>query len=130
MVSDGKKETFKIRYQEREGYLHAFISGEEDSLSCSLEYWRRVIAECHARGLKALLVEESFPNQLSTMEIFTITSTIPKLGSEGLKIAFIDAEAEHSKLNLFGETVAVNRGVFGRVFPTPEEAAAWLKTRT
>jgi len=128
MPSEEKEEAFRIRYQEHEGYLHAFISGEEDSLECSLEYWRRVIDECHRRGLKSLLVEESFPNQASTMEMYNITSALPGMGSQGLKIAFVDREADHSELNMFGETVAVNRGVFGRVFRTAEEAAAWLKS--
>jgi hypothetical protein len=124
--SNRREEAFEIRYEEREGYLHAYISGEEDSVASALEYWRRVIAECRRRGLKALLVEESFPNQLSTMDMYTVTSAIPEMGSRGLKIAFVDKEAGHSELNMFGETVAVNRGIHGRVFPSAEKAAAWL----
>ena len=129
MPSDGKEEAFEIRYQERKGYLHAFVSGNEDSVESALEYWNNVIAECHKRGLKALLFEESFPNQLSTMEMFTLSSAIPEMGSRGLKIAFVDEEKDHRALNLFGETVAVNRGVFGMVFPTIEEATTWLKSQ-
>ena len=119
---------FEIRYKECEGYLHAFISGEEDSVASSLEYWRRVIAECRKRGLNALLVEENFPNQLSTMDVYTVTSAISEMGPRDLRIAFVDDNLEHRELNLFGETVAVNRGVSGRVFQTPEDAAAWLKS--
>ena len=129
MSSDSKEEAFEIRYQMREGYLHAFISGEKDSVASALEYWHRVISECHKCGLKALLVEESFPNQLSTLEMFAVTSAIPEMGSRGLRIAFVDKEEEHRELNLFGETVAVNRGVLGRVFQTTEEAVAWLKSQ-
>jgi hypothetical protein len=128
MPEDRKNEAFEIRYQEHEGYLHAFISGEEDSVDSALKYWRLVIDECRKRRLKALLVEENFHNQLSIMDIFTVTSAIPKMNTRGMKIAFVDMEEEHNKLNLFGETVAVNRGVVGRVFPTTEEAVAWLKS--
>lgn len=126
-MSNDTNETFEIQYQEGEGYLYALISGKEDSVAAALEYWRRVIDECHKRGLKSLLVEEDFPNQPTTEEIFTVTSAIPKMGSAGLKIAFVDREAEHNDLNIFGETVAVNRGVFGRVFNSKEDAIAWLK---
>ena len=117
---------FEIQYQECEGHLYAFISGKSDSVAAALEYWQLVIDECRRRGFHALLVEEDFPNQLSTIEMFTVTSAIPKMGSKGLKIAFVDKEAEHYDLNLFGETVAVNRGVHGRVFATRQEAVAWL----
>ena len=126
MTGDNKEETFKISYQEHEGYLHAFVSGEKDSVAVNLEYWRPVIAEIKKRGLNAVLVEENFPNQLSVAEIFTVTSAIPEMGAQGLKIAFVDQEAEHRALNLFGENVAVNRGVNGRVFKTREDAIAWL----
>ena len=127
-MSNNGTETFEIQYQECEGYLHAFIKGKKDSVAAALKYWQCVIDECKRRGFSALLVEESFPNQLSASEIFTVTSTIPEMGAKGLTIAFVDREAEHSELNLFGESVAVNRGVFGRVFPTIEEAASWLRS--
>ena len=126
-MSNNGTETFEIQYQECEGYLHAFIKGKKDSVAAALEYWQCVIDECKRRGFNALLVEEAFPNQLSIMDMFTVTRAIPRMGSIGLKIAFVDRETEHSELNLFGESVAVNRGVFGRVFPTLEEAAAWLR---
>ena len=122
-----KKEfPFQIQYQNCEGYLYAFISGEQDSLESALKYWQRIINECHERRFHALLVEENFPNQISTAEMFQLTSAISEMGSRGLKIAFVDKNAAHNELNLFGETVAVNRGVSGRVCTSREEAAAWL----
>ena len=127
-MSNSGTETFEIQYQECEGYLHAFIKGKKDSVAAALEYWQCGLDECERRGCRALLVEEAFPNQLSTVDNFTVTSALPGMGSTGLKIAFVDRKAEHSELNLFGESVAVNRGVFGRVFPTLEEAAAWLRS--
>ena len=36
-------ETFDIRYEERKGYLYAFVSGDKDSLSISEAYWQAVI---------------------------------------------------------------------------------------
>ena len=29
----------ELRFEERPGYLYAFVAGEEDSLSVSLDYW-------------------------------------------------------------------------------------------
>ena len=127
-MSNNSTETFEIQYRECEGYLHASIKGKKDSVAAALKYWQYVIDECKRRGFSALLVEESFPNQLSTSEIFTVTRAIPEMGAKGLTIAFVDHEAEHSELNLFGESVAVNRGALARVFPTIEDAIAWLRS--
>ena len=128
-MADHNTKAFEIQYQECEGYLYAMVSGKKDSVDVSLKFWQEVIDESRQRGFGAILVEEDFPNQLSPTEIFNITSAIPKMGSTGLKIAFVDLEAAHSELNLFGETIAVNRGVFGQVFPTRKEAAEWLRSR-
>jgi hypothetical protein len=43
-----------------------------------------------------------------------------------LKIAFVDRKTDQNQLNRFGETVAVNRGVHGRLFTDVSEAEIWL----
>ena len=118
----------EIRFEERSDYLYAFISGKKDSLPIALEYWQRVIDECYRRGFKKLLVEEDFPNQISTMEMFAVTSAIPQMVSTYLRIAFVDRRAEHDDLNVFGETVALNRGVDCHVFAELSDAENWLKS--
>ena len=63
----------------------------------------------------------------SHMLEFNLIKAIAEMVTFPLKIAFYDREAEHMDLNFFGETVAVNRGVDGRVFGSLEEAENWLK---
>lgn len=119
---------FEIRFEERAGYFYAFVSGKEDSLAISLDYWQKVIEECTQRGYDRLLVEEEFPNQVSPREMYTLIVEIKKKLTTPMKIVFMDREAEHSELNLFGETVAVNRGIIGRVYTEIEEAENWLRS--
>lgn len=117
-----------IRYEERDCYLFALVSGEEDSLEVTISYFRDVIDECERRGLEKLLIVEEFPNQLSTMDMYEAIEAISEMVSSPLKIAFVDRHADHDDLNRFGETVGVNRGLNGRVFASTEEAEAWLRS--
>ena len=61
------------------------------------------------------------------MDVFNLIVEMAKTITFPLKIAFYDREAEHLDLNLFGETVAVNRGVDGHVFADLQQAEAWLQ---
>jgi len=127
MFNDGS-ETADIRLEEREGYLYAYVSGPRDSLHVSLDFWQRCITEAEKRSSGKLLVEENFPNQLNTNEIFELAAAIPAIISTELRIAFVDNESEHDDLNMFAETVANNRGVIGRIFNSVENAEAWLNS--
>ena len=89
-----------------------------------------MIDEAYKRESKRLLIEENFPNQLSLTEIYTLTVEISKMLKTPLKIAFVDRMAEQNQLNMFGETVAVNRGVYGRVFSDIRAAEEWLKAES
>ena len=117
---------FSINYTDCDNYLHAFVSGEKDSVDVSLAYWETISTECRKRGYSAVLIEENFPNQGSALDIYAIASQLPELGTRGLRIAFVDTEPSHNDLNMFGETVSVNRGFHGRVFVNREDAVAWL----
>ncbi len=128
MTHSPDKPDYEIRFEDREGYLYAYVSGEEDSLAVSLDYWERVITECEKRVVRALLLEEDFPNQSSAIDMYTVTRAIASMAPGSLRIAFIDRESDHAELNAFGETVAVNRGLHGRIFRDVADAEAWLRT--
>ena len=74
------------------------------------------------------MVEEEFPNQLSTIEVYTLIEAIVEMITSPLKIAFVDRSTEQNDLNLFAETVAVNRGIIGHVFSEMTNAEKWLMT--
>lgn len=118
---------YSLVIEERDDYLYASASGPEDSVDVSIAYWKKVIEECNARGVSKVLVEEDFPNQVTTIEMYTFMTEISKLLTWQLIVAFVDREADHEDLNLFAETVATNRGAFGRVFSNIESAEEWLK---
>jgi len=63
--------------------------------------------------------------RLSTLERFDYASRIAKQ-FRGLKVAFVVNEMVRDP-NLFGETVALNRGANIRVFTVSAEAYRWLE---
>ena len=122
VINDIHSQYGKIDYM----FNNAGIAMIGEVRDTSLEYWQRIIDKCYKRGFRKLLVEEDFPNQLSTMEIYTLTNAITKMFTKTLKVAFVDRQSEHNDLNLFGETVAVNRGAYGRIFTNSKDAEIWL----
>ena len=55
-----------------------------------------------------------------------VASRAALLGGLGMKVAYVDLKAEHHEMNLFGETVAVNRGVCLKCFRGVVEGEKWL----
>lgn len=113
-----------ITVDESHGYLTIHVKGK-DSLSFSLEYWRKIGEICRQKNVNKVLVIEELEGQISVSDMFALCEQLPKLVG-GIDIAFIDIEKEHSKDNLFGETVARNRGCNIKDFTDEHQAAKWL----
>lgn len=116
---------YQITFEERPEYLYVYISGEHDSYEISRQYWREIADHCSREKCKRVLVEEDIAESVSMGEMFRIASDIPQT-FYGIRIAFVDRCIEHRDLNQFGELVAVNRGVHGKIFNDTKEAEKWL----
>lgn len=117
---------FAIRFEQRSGYLYVFVSGARDSLDISTRFWERIYAQAVDSENNRLLVEEDFPNQLSTVELFEIAKRTTAMFGYKCKIAHVDQRGSDMELNRFAETVAANRGLHMRVFGVVEAAEEWL----
>lgn len=127
-MSKGKKSTkpFHIAFEHRPHYLYVYVSGEHDSYEISRQYWLEVADECNKSDYKKVLIDEDIEETTSLPETYQLASEIPQMGFQGVRVAFYDRFAEHQDLNEFGELVATNRGLLGRVFNNLEEAEKWL----
>ncbi len=115
-----------ISYEDRNGYFYAFFSGKRNGLEDAKRYWRTAIEECSRRGFKRLLIEQFFPVPLSRIDTFYLAEAVARMPIRNLKIAFVDRDIEQNGMNVFGETVAVNRGGVGKVFTNFVDAEAYL----
>jgi hypothetical protein len=117
---------YQIRFEDRETYLYASVTGEKDSLEVSVAYWTDVFTEMRIRNTNKVLVTEDFKDVVSAMDMYMLIEEIQKLGLTDLQIAFVDKELSQFELNKFAETVAVNRGIYGKIFNSEAEAERWL----
>ena len=66
---------------------------------------------------------------LLILDIFNIVNDASeRLNNVVLQIAYVDTNEEHNFESMkFAETVALNRGVFVRLFNQMDEAESWIK---
>ena len=117
---------YVINFEGRNGYLYAYAQAEKDSYEISLDFWTQIAQRCKENDFSRVLVEEDFGTDNSTIDMYELVSQGHQIGLTGLKIAFVDRHITQIDNNLFGETVARNRGLFAKVFTDIREAEEWL----
>lgn len=117
---------YDLKFEHRPEYLYAQVTGKEDSRDISLSYWTRVAEERKAHNYDKVLVDEDLGEQPELIDIYEIAAFLSEMGFAGATIAFVDRQMDHLEYNKFAETVAVNRGLRGRVFIDYDEAEKWL----
>ena len=117
---------YQVRYEERGEYLYVFVRGPAEALEASIQTFSAIAEECKDRGFKRLLIEEDLGTNLEFVDMYNFASQVPELGFRGIKVAVADRHIEHLQDNLFGETVAQNRGSVVRVFSDVVQAEKWL----
>ena len=112
----------------RPGYVYASVTGE-NTVANVRRILGDVLAACAEHACSRVLLEEHLTGpSLGTIDAFELVSEGSQTARAAVQqIAYVDTNPEHdSALHEFIETVAVNRGVRIRVFPTVAQAAAWL----
>ncbi len=127
-MPEEQEKRYQLTFEQRPGYLVARVSGEENSIAIAVSYFTEIVQECKARQLRRALIIEDLKQKPSVIDIYTIVSRWSELG-RGMVGAFVDVHPEHEQSNIFGEHVAVNRGLLGRVFPDVPSAEAWLQSQ-
>jgi hypothetical protein len=117
--------TYKVRYEEREGYLFAHIEGPE-SYEDALQFWKEIKLKADAEDQSSLMVVDEVTGVLSTIQVHLLSIEIAKLHS-GRTIAYVDPKEESFSANKYGETVVSTRGVNGSVFNNETDAIKWIE---
>ncbi len=116
---------YQLTTEERDGYLHARITGARDSYELEMAAVMELAGICRERGVKKVLVEHDVPGLLAPADVFKVASELPGL-YRGVRVAFV-VHRPTDRLNpAFLETVARNRGGNGRLFVDVVEAERWL----
>ena len=119
--------SYALTISKKHSYLHARVKGQNSEENVR-RYLEEVVQACKDAKCPRLLIEEQLEGpRLGTSSVFEIASE-GSFKTIGLfsAIAYVDVRAEGESMR-FTETVAVNRGLPIRVFPTATEAEKWLK---
>ena len=119
-------EPYRITFEERPEYLYVYVTGNADSYEISRSYWLEISAMSEKTGYKKVLIEEDIPEALSMSDMYRLASELPQMGFSSVRVAFFDRYAEQNELNEFGELIAVNRGITGKIFNDLQTAEKWL----
>jgi len=117
---------FILSHELCNNYLYVLASSPKNSFDISNKLWKRIYSKVVELGIHRVLVEEDFPNQLTTIEIFQTAENIAETFKGNVKIAQVDQHQSNMKLNKFGETVAVNRGLLAKTFNNITDGEKWL----
>jgi hypothetical protein len=117
---------YELTIHEKSNYLHAIVNGtvSRDNVD---RYVKEILGECLARKCFRVLVEERLDGPpLGALDVFEVASqgSMAALGVMQA-IAFVDINADVSLIK-FAETVAVNRAIPMKTFPTVAAAEKWL----
>ena len=120
---------YELRVQETASYLHVLVTGP-NTPEVVRNYLREIVELCANRRASGVLIEENLAGPgLKLGDIYNIVSEGTEYPlAHQVNIAFVDSNAAHPLTSTkFAETVARNRGVNVRAFPSVEAAAAWLR---
>lgn len=117
---------YKLSFADRPGYLYAYVEGDHDSYDISRAFWLEIAGESARRGATKILIDENIEEGASVAEVFRLATEIPLMGFGAARIAFVDRYLDQTDINEFGELVAVNRGLNGKLFNDERAAEVWL----
>ncbi len=117
---------YQLTVEQRPQYLYIYVTGENDNYEISRRYWLEVAEHCRRTNSKKILIDEDIKEDASLADVYQLASELPQMGFFGVRIAFFDRYAAHQDLNEFGELVAINRGLYGKIFNNFDEAETWL----
>jgi cytidylate kinase len=125
-VTTEEQKDYLLTFEDRSGYLYAYIKGERDTLSIAKQYWMEIANKTLSTGHKKLLVVEDIPEEITIAEVHQLVSELSELPVKDVRVAFVDRYVQHKSLNDFGILVGENRGLTLRSFDSAEQAEPWL----
>lgn len=120
--------TWRLRFEDRFGYLYAEVGGPQDSLEITTAYWRAIDIECRRRGTRLLLVCDRLRGEPATQDEFRLLAqALQDSGLRQVRIAFHEPVSEHVSFAEHGELALREAGFTLRVFGSEREAEVWLR---
>ena len=112
------------------GYVRVHVRGERapgHSVANADRVGKMIVDFCKSNDIDRILLVLELEGRLGPLDAVGIVTHAPDYGfHHGLRLAFVDLNAESYKDSLFTETVAKNRSYSMRVFDNEDDARVWL----
>lgn len=119
---------FRLRFEQRNGYLRAEVDGEEDSLAITRAYWQALADECERRGTRRLLVVDRLRGKPpSAEELVGLVHVLSSTVLVDMRIAMYEPEPAELRRLQHSELEAFDVGATFRIFTSEREAEVWLR---
>lgn len=119
-----KGKPYKLKIENREGYLYALVGGRTLTPEISRQYWDEIAEECKKLGKTKIMIEKDFSESVSAPEMLEMGVYLGKILASR-KNAFLDLHG-NAEINELGKTIARNQGVQMKVFDNANDAEKWL----
>ncbi|KQY52344.1 hypothetical protein [Lysobacter sp. Root494] len=119
---------YSLQFAERGGFLHVDVSCGVDSQPVRIAYWKALVAEAHARGLRRMLVLDRMKENPATPQQLAEMAMIFRDEAGNFdRIAVIERRPELLSAVEHGEILTRDLGINLRIFVDPAEAERWLR---
>ena len=117
---------YRLTIEKHPTYLHAKGEGPRTAENV-LRYFRETHEACMSTGILDVLMDMGFSGPgFDFSTIFAVISERAPLGMKLRRVAYVESSPEQAPRAEFAETIAVNRGVNVKLFPSIEAARKWL----
>lgn len=119
---------FRIDYRREGDLLRARVTGSGPTRETTLAYWKELAGEIRRLPTRRLLVlDELVCEALEPGQIAGMVQVLAALGFQGVRVAYVEAEAHRIADLEHGEIAAHEVGVEARVFDSEHSARIWLE---
>lgn len=119
---------YSLQFAERRGFLHVDVRCDVDSQPVRIAYWKALVEEAHARGLRKMLIFDRVKeNPATPQQLAEMAMLFRGEASNFDRIAVIERRPELLPAVEHGEILTRDLGINLRIFVDPAEAERWLR---
>lgn len=113
-----------------EGEFVKVVAEGNKTIGSATRLWTAVVAECEKHPCHNILGISDAENPMPVIDGYQHADLFKRLGIDSrYRIAWVERNPEAVDATYFVETVLINRGLPGRLFPSTGAAVDWLLNR-
>jgi hypothetical protein len=116
---------YQLTFEERNSYLYIRLTGE-DSFAASLSYWNEIADQVRLRGSSRVLIHENLIGDVAEGEMAKVIMDLVPSGLADVQIAFFDENRDDDAINQLGQSLALDKGAYVKIFQSLESAKEWI----